>query len=300
MLDYGLMAPTMFAGLVALPALRLSRRLLALRTRPLLRGAGDRHRLLRPGVPAGAALPHLRHHVERAPARHPVLHLHGGGAGAQRPRRGPARRHGPALRPGAGRARLRGDPGRRRPRRHHRHGRRLGHRHGDDLAAGDAEIRLRHAHRHRRHRRLRHHHPGHPAVAGADRARRPARQVPVGDMYLGAIGPSILQIALLRALHPRGLDPAAAPRPGAAAGGAHAARLGADRQGALGHGAVAGADLPRPRHHLRRPRDPDRGRGHGRGRRHPPRDGAAPLQQRACSGRRWTPPRGSPRWSSSS
>ena len=37
-----------------------------------------------------------------------------------------------------GRPRLRGDLRRRHPRRGHRHGRGLGHRHGDDLAAGDA------------------------------------------------------------------------------------------------------------------------------------------------------------------
>ena len=58
--------------------------------------------------------------------------------------------------------------------------------------------------------------------------------VSVGDMYLGAIGPSMLQIGALPALHPRARDLPAAPRPAAAAGGAHAARLGADRQGRSG------------------------------------------------------------------
>ena len=126
--------------------------------------------------------------------------------------------------------------------------------------------------------------------------------VSVGDMYLGAIGPSILQIALFLLFILARLDPRS--RTGCRAlppGGAHAARLGADRQGALGHGAVAGADLPRARHHLPRPRHPDRGRRHGRGR----RDRA----RRCCTGR-YTQrddlagdddrPRGSPRWSSSS
>ena len=278
MLDYGYMAPTMFAGLVVflLFGFPVAFSLSAL---GLFFGvAGDRGRLLRAGVPAGAALPDLRHHVERPPARDPVLHLHGRGPRAQRPGRGPARGHRPALRPGARRARLRGDLRRRHPRRDHRHGRRLGDRHGHDLAAGDAALRLRHADRHRGDRRLGHDHPGDPAVAGADRARRPARRlgrrhVPRRDRALdrcrsrsSRCSSSAVSIA------------AAAPGAGAAARGAHAARLGAGREGALGHGAVAGADLPRARHHLPRPRDADRGRRHGRGRRHRARDAAPPLR----------------------
>ena len=76
-----------------LPAVRLSGRLLAVGARPLLRAARDRGRLLRAGVPAGAALPDVRHHVERPPARDPVLHLHGRDPGAKRSGRGPAREH---------------------------------------------------------------------------------------------------------------------------------------------------------------------------------------------------------------
>ena len=43
-------------------------------------------------VPAGAARPGLRHHVERPAAGHPVLHLHGGDAGKIGPGRGSAGR----------------------------------------------------------------------------------------------------------------------------------------------------------------------------------------------------------------
>ena len=70
-------------------------------------------------------------------ARHPVLHLHGCDPGALRPGRGPARFHRPIFRPGARRTVLCGDLRRRHSRRHHRHGRGFGHRHGRDLAAGD-------------------------------------------------------------------------------------------------------------------------------------------------------------------
>ena len=91
----------------------------------------------------------------------------------------------------------------------------------------------------------------------------------VGDMYAGAIGPSIVQVLLFCAyiafvsiFRPQGA--------GAAAGGAHAARLAAGRRVPVGHGALARADLPGARHHLHRPRHADRGRRHGRGR----RDGA--------------------------
>ena len=53
------------------------------------------------------------------------------------------------------------------------------------------QLRLRHADRHRRDRRLGHDHPGDPAVAGADRARRPDRRlgrrhVPRRDRPVGA------------------------------------------------------------------------------------------------------------------
>ena len=97
--------------------------------------------------------------------------------------------------------------------------------------------------------------------------------VSVGDMYLGAIGPSVLQIGLfllfilaVSILQPHKVPPLPP-------GGAHAARLAADLQGALGDGAVAGADLPRARHHLHGARHPDRGRRDGRGRRDRAGDG---------------------------
>ena len=66
---------------------------------------------------------------------------------------------------------------RRDPRRHHRHGRGLGHRHGHHLAAGHDALRLFGPAHHRRHRGVRHDHAAHPAVARAGRAGRPARQV---------------------------------------------------------------------------------------------------------------------------
>ena len=105
--------------------------------------------------------------------------------------------------------------------------------------------------------------------------------VSVGDMYLGAIGPSVLQIGLFLLFILAVSIFAAAQGAAAAARGAHAARLAADLQGALGHGAVAGADLPRARHHLHGPRDADRGRRDGRGRRHRAGDrctGATPTR----------------------
>ena len=88
----------------------------------------------------------------------------------------------PNVRAGARRPVLCGDLRRRDPRRHHRHGRGFGDRHGGDRAAADAALRLFRPSRHRRHRRIRHHHAAHSAVAGADRARRPAR--PVGRRHV--------------------------------------------------------------------------------------------------------------------
>ena len=83
----------------------------------------------------------------------------------------------------------------------------------------------------------------------------------VGDMYLGAIGPSILQIVLFVHLHRWRLDLPPAHGAGAAARGAHAARAGSCcAQGAARHGPLARADLPRARHHLPRPCHADRGR----------------------------------------
>ena len=90
----------------------------------------------------------------------------------------------------------------------------------------------------------------------------------VGDMYLGAWGPSVLQIALfagytfiLGLVKPES-------RAAGAEGSAHADRLGALAQMPDGHHPVGRADLRGARHHDARPGDADRSRRHGRDRRH--------------------------------
>ena len=80
----------------------------------------------------------------------------------------------------------------------------------------------------------------------------------VGDMYAGAIGPSMIQIALFCAYVAVVSIDLAEQRAGAAAGGAHAARLGAAEEVPARHDPVARADLPRARHDLHGPRDADR------------------------------------------
>ena len=89
----------------------------------------------------------------------------------------------------------------------------------------------------------------------------------VGDMYAGAIGPSIIQVALFCAWVLRRQHHLPEGRAGAAAGGAHAARLGAVEQVPARHHPLARPDLPGARHDLHGARDADRGRRHGRGRR---------------------------------
>ena len=98
----------------------------------------------------------------------------------------------------------------------------------------------------------------------------------VGDMYLGAWGPSIFQIVLfagytfvLGLIKPDHVPPV----PNDAA---DAARLAAVAQMPDGHHPVGRADLRRARHHDAGPCDADRGRRHGRGRRH--RAGGDPQQ----------------------
>ena len=99
----------------------------------------------------------------------------------------------------------------------------------------------------------------------------------VGDMYKGAFGPSIVQVAHLHAVHlyrvavPAENDAAAAGR------SAHVARLGAVEPCAMGHGAVDRADLPGAWHDLRGHRDPDRGRRAGCGRCDPAGGHASPI-----------------------
>ena len=90
----------------------------------------------------------------------------------------------------------------------------------------------------------------------------------VGDMYLGAWGPSVFQIMLfagytfvLGLIKPE-------PRAAGAAGSAHADRLGAVEEVPDGHHPLGRADLRRARHHDDGPCDADRSRRHGRGRRH--------------------------------
>ena len=202
---------------------RLSGRLLARRARPAVR-AGRHHRGLVPGrLPGQPAAQRFRHPVERAAAGDPLLHADGGGAREVRPGRGHARLDGPAVRPGARRARLLGDHRRLHPRRHHRHGGGPGDRDGDDRAAGDDALPLRHALRLRRARRLGHHHPAGAALAGAGGAGRPAR--PLGRRHVqGRLGTVDPAGAAVRHLHLRAVAAAASPRARRAARGAHASR----------------------------------------------------------------------------
>ena len=90
----------------------------------------------------------------------------------------------------------------------------------------------------------------------------------VGDMYLGAWGPSILQIALfagytfmLGLIKPDHVPPVPRDAPDAAG-------LAAVAQMPDGHHPVGRSDLRRARHHDARPCHADRGRRDGRDRRH--------------------------------
>ena len=90
----------------------------------------------------------------------------------------------------------------------------------------------------------------------------------VGDMYAGAIGPSLIQIALfciwvaiLGIIRPQ--DVPALPLEARTLRGWPLLRKMPAR-----HHPVAWPDLPRARHDLHGPRHPDRSRRHGRGRRH--------------------------------
>ena len=113
----------------------------------------------------------------------------------------------------------------------------------------------------------------------------------VGDMYLGAWGPSLLQIALFAAytFYLSIVQP-----DGAAAGAAHAVRQGPADQVRLGHHPGRGADLPGAGHHHDGPGDADRGRRHGHDRRDRARRGAQraahQVRQVACSAPAASPP----------
>jgi TRAP-type mannitol/chloroaromatic compound transport system permease large subunit len=93
------------------------------------------------------------------------------------------------------RSRLCGYHRRRHSRRHHRNGRSLRHRHGRDLSPDHDPLWLRYAARNRRYCSIRNDHAADPAflvlIVLADQLGRS-----VGDMYLGAIGPSILQVVI--------------------------------------------------------------------------------------------------------
>ncbi len=158
-------------------AARLSGSLLAGRGRTFLRLHRHRARRIPARLPAGAARARLRRDEQRHAARDPVLHLHGAGAGAIRHGGGSARHHRAVVRHHPRRPRLRRGLRRRPARGHDRRGGGLRDLHGPDLAADHAALRLRPPHGDRHHRGLRHAGPDHPAVAGADRDGRPARQV---------------------------------------------------------------------------------------------------------------------------
>ena len=91
---------------------------------------------------ADAARPRARRDAQRHAARHSLLHLHGHRAREIRHGGRPAGHGGPALRPGARRAGLRGHPRRRAACGHHGRGRGLRHGHGADLAAHHAALWL--------------------------------------------------------------------------------------------------------------------------------------------------------------
>ena len=133
----------------------------------------------------------------------------------------------------------------------------------------------------------------------------------VGDMYLGAWGPSVFQIMLfagytfmLGLIKPES-------RAAGAEGSAHADRLGAVEEVPDGHHPLGRADLRRARHHDDGPRHADRSRRHGRGRRHrarrdPPqgfqhhRPQGPDRRHRRCRHRRRSSPCSTARTSSSS
>ena len=90
----------------------------------------------------------------------------------------------------------------------------------------------------------------------------------VGDMYLGAWGPSVFQIVLFAGYTFVARPVQAGARAAGAEGSAHADRLGAVEEVPDGHHPLGRADLRRARHHDAGPCDADRSRRDGRGRRH--------------------------------
>ena len=186
------------------------------------------------GLPAGHPAPRVRHPVQRPAARDPVLHLHGRhpGDAAAWPRtcwKAPAScsarsAAASAMRSSSSAPSWAPSPARSRP----------GHRHG--LISLPVMMRYGYDMRYA---------TGVIAASGTITQLIPPSLVlivladqlgrSVGDMYSGASGPSLLQIALFAALHLRPQHRQAAMRAGAAAGAAHAARLAAVEQVPVGH-----------------------------------------------------------------
>ncbi len=166
---------------------------------------------------------------------------------------GHARIDGPAVRAHQGRAGLLDHHRGLHPRRHHRHRGGTGHRHGADHPAGDDALQVRHALRDRRAGRVGHDHAARAALAGADRAGRPAR--PLGGRHVSRrLGPLAAADRPVRRLHLlRDTGEAGGP----AAGAADAVRQGAPGQVRLGHHPRRRADLPRAGHHHDGPGDAD-------------------------------------------
>ena len=139
--------------------------------------------LIRAELPRQPDLPAVRHRLERPAARDPVLHLHGRDPRTQRARRGPARFASASCSAACAAASsyaviIVGAI--------------LGAITGTVAASVIAmgvialPVMMRYGYsrapRHRRHRGLGHHHAAHPALAGADRAGRPAR--PLGRRHV--------------------------------------------------------------------------------------------------------------------
>ena len=219
------MAPLMFGGMILFMLIGYPAAFSLAATGLFFGFIGIELGLIHAGLPRQPHLSAVRHRLERPAAGDPVLHLHGRDPRALRPCRGPARFDRAIVRPGARRHVLCGDFRRRHPRRDHRHGRGLGDRDGRHLDDAHDQIRLFDAPHDGRDRGVRHHHAAHSALARAGRARRRAR--PLGRRHVCRRDRpepdpdrAVLRLGRDRQHH------LAERRAGAAAGGAHAARLG--------------------------------------------------------------------------